>query len=76
MRTYYVQIQCFYKDSFGKVKDSFIEEGLLDQHDEYLVYRDLRGNDPEVFDSMKSFKLAFVHNVKDFDKYVDMLELK
>jgi hypothetical protein len=76
MRTYYVQIQCFYKDSFGKTKGSFIEEGMLDQYDEYLVYRDLRGNDPEVFDSMKSFKMDFVHDIKDFNKYVDMLELK
>lgn len=76
MRCYYIQVQCFYKDSFGKIKDSFVEEGLLDQYDEYLVYRDLKGNAPEVFNSMESFKLAFVHEFKDFKKYVSMVEFK
>lgn len=76
MRTYYVQIQCYYRDSFNKIKSSYIEEGLLDQYDDYVVYRDLKGDYPEVFRSMKAFKSDFVYDVKHFDKYVNMLELK
>lgn len=76
MRQYYVQIQCFYRDSFGKIKGSFIEEGLLDQYEEYVVYRDLSGNCPEIYKSMTEFRKSFVHDIKDFNKYVKLLELK
>ena len=76
LRQYYVQIQCFLTDSLGKVKDPFIEEGFLEQYDDYVVYRDLQGNSPEIYTSMAEFRKSFMHDIKDFNKYVKLLELK
>ena len=77
MKQYYVQIQCFVKtDMLLEKPYRYIEEGFLQDHGEYLVYRDLKSNSPEFYKSMQDFKKDFVYDLRQFNKYVNMLELK
>jgi hypothetical protein len=72
MRSFYVQILC--KNSYAN--EWFIEQGILDDHKEYLVYRDLDQGFPECFESLNHFKNSMVHDLKDFKKYCSLVELK
>lgn len=71
MRFFYVQTLCkyWYKN------DWFIEDGLLEDYGEYLVYRDLKEGEGELYESLSHFKKSMVFDLKDFKKYCLMLEL-
>jgi hypothetical protein len=71
MRYYYTQILC--KNGF--TGDWFIEEGLLEDHFEYLVYRDLVQGYGEFYRNFDDFKKSMVHDLKDFKKYCSLVEL-
>jgi hypothetical protein len=72
LKNYYVQTLCkyWYKDVW------FIQDGLLEDYGEYLVYRDLKTEYIELYKSRTHFKKSMVFDLKDFKKYCIMLELK
>jgi hypothetical protein len=72
MKNYYIQILCKYCDT----GEWFIEEGILDDHGDYLVYRDLKQGYGELYDNLNHFKKSMVYDLRDFKKYCTMLELK
>jgi hypothetical protein len=72
MRAFYIQILCKYCDE----NIWFIEEGILDDHGEYLVYRDLKQGYGEFYETLTHFKKSMVHDLREFKKYCRMLELK
>lgn len=73
MINYYVQLLHRKWDNI----EWFLEEGMLDDLGEYLVYRELSGYTLEVYKNMNDFKKNMVHKYEtDFDKYCVLTELK